>query len=168
MKVLNRRKRVSLDDERDYSNFNINVYKKDFVDNSETANNVQSVLSAMITQIETENSFSLAKSQEKTPGMDMQQRSEVDDNTTMGESLDDLFDEFSHEVHCNLKLADRGADPVQEKSLAETLETRHNRGIEIHEEDDKTLEVQQTIPLSLMEKESQRLKQISTREKEVL
>lgn len=78
-------------------------------------------------------------------------RFENDDAMTMAESLDDLFDDFSSEVHCNLKLADRGPDPVKEQSLAETLNTRHNKGIEIHEENDKTLEVQQTIPLSLME-----------------
>lgn len=111
LKFLNKRKRVSLDDERDYANFNINVYKKDFVDNSETANNVQSVLSAMITQIESENTYNLAKSQEKTPGVDVD-RFDIDDNTTMAESLDDLFDDFNSEVHCNLKLADRGPDPV--------------------------------------------------------
>jgi len=43
---------VSLDDEKDASDFNLNTYKKDFVDNAETANNIQSVLSAMISQIE--------------------------------------------------------------------------------------------------------------------
>lgn len=49
MKKHNKRKRVSLDDERDYSQFKLDAYQNDFVDNSETANNVQSVLSAMIT-----------------------------------------------------------------------------------------------------------------------
>jgi hypothetical protein len=38
-------------------------YNHDFVDNAETANNIQSVLSAMITQIEHDNNFSLAQSQ---------------------------------------------------------------------------------------------------------
>ena len=49
MKILNKRKRVSLDDEKDYSSFKLDAYKKDFVDNAETANNIQSVLSAMVT-----------------------------------------------------------------------------------------------------------------------
>ena len=48
------------------------------------------------------------------------------------------------------------------------MSTRHNRGIQIDEENDKTLEVKQTIPLSLIEKESSRLEQISEREREVL
>jgi len=36
----------------------------------------------------------------------------MDDATTMAESLDDLFDEFEHEIQCGLKLRDRGPDPV--------------------------------------------------------
>jgi hypothetical protein len=43
---------VSLDDERDYSKFKIDAYKADFISNPETANNISSVLSAMITHIE--------------------------------------------------------------------------------------------------------------------
>ena len=54
LKQLQRRKKVSLDDERDPTQFKLDAYNKDFVDNSETSNNVQSVLSAMITQIESE------------------------------------------------------------------------------------------------------------------
>lgn len=65
MKMLSKRKRVSLDDERDYSQFKLEAYEKDFVDNAETANNIQSVLSAMVTQIECDNKWALAPSQEK-------------------------------------------------------------------------------------------------------
>ena len=69
----------------------------------------------------------------------------------MADSLDDLFDEYEHEISCGLKLKDRGPDPVETKSLADTLSQKHNRGLEIHEENDKTLEVKQSLPLSLVE-----------------
>ena len=49
---LSKRKKVSLDDERDYSKFKTDVYDKDFVDNSETKNKLASILSAMVTQID--------------------------------------------------------------------------------------------------------------------
>ena len=121
LKVLSKRKRVSLDDERDYGQFKLDAYKKDFVDNAETANNIQSVLSAMVTQIESDNKWILAPSQEKdSAGVDAH-LSNADDGTTQAESLDDLFDEFQHDVQCGLKLKDRGPDPVEEKSVADTL-----------------------------------------------
>ena len=167
LKNLNKRTKVSLDDERDYSNFKIDAYKKDFVENAETANNITSVLSAMITQIETENNWMLAASQEKGSAA-VDPSAMADDATTQAESLDDLFEDFQHEVNCTLKLKDRGPDPIEEKSLADTLSGRHNRRIEIHEENDKTLTVQQTIPLSLVEKEAVRLAQISQRERDTL
>lgn len=96
----------------------------------------------MVTQIEVDNKWALAPSQMKdAAGVDAF-RSEInDDATTQAESLDDLFDEFSNDVQCGLKLKDKGVDPVQSASLAETLSSRHNRGLEIHEENDKTLEV---------------------------
>jgi len=52
LKALRSSLKVSLDDERDYSKFKIDAYKKDFIANPETANNSSSVLSAMVTQIE--------------------------------------------------------------------------------------------------------------------
>ena len=55
--ALNKRKRVSLDDERDYSKFKTEVYEKDFVDNSETKNKLASILSAMVTQIDQDNNW---------------------------------------------------------------------------------------------------------------
>ena len=54
---MNRRKRVSLDDERDYSKFKTEFYEKDFVDNSETKNKLASILSAMVTQIDQDNNW---------------------------------------------------------------------------------------------------------------
>lgn len=124
----------------------------------------------MVTQIEVDNKWALSasKQQEGVSGMDAYRSEANDDATTQAESLDDLFDEFSNDVQCSLKLKDKGGDPIQSASLAETLSSRHNRGLEIHEENDKTLEVQQSLPLSLVEKEAQRVKQISEREREVL
>lgn len=57
MKELQRRKRVSIDDERDYTKFSIGAFRDDFVDNAETTNNISSVLSAMITQIDRDNNW---------------------------------------------------------------------------------------------------------------
>ena len=54
---LAKRKKVSLDDERDYSKFRTDVYEKDFVDNPETKNKISSLLSAMITQIDQDNNW---------------------------------------------------------------------------------------------------------------
>ena len=120
----------------------------------------------MITQIEVDNTWALAASQEKGPaGVESQEEVEV---STQAESLDELFESFHHDVQCGLKLKDRGPDPVEGRSIAETLESRHNRGIQIHEEHDKTLEVQQSLPLSLVEKESSRVAAISQRERAVL
>ena len=54
------------------------------------------------------------------PSGGLAQASEVD-ATTAADSLDDLFDEFEHEINCSLKLKDRGPDPVERESLAQTL-----------------------------------------------
>lgn len=52
---LKQRLKVSVDDERDYTKFDDSVFKKDFVKNDETANNISSTLSAMVSQIELDN-----------------------------------------------------------------------------------------------------------------
>ena len=167
MKELQRRKRVSIDDERDYTKFSIGAFKDDFVDNAETTNNISSVLSAMITQIDRDNNWDQER---PTASMIGEQVIESDrmDNTTAADSLDDLFRQFQEDVSCDLRLKSRGPDPVPSKSLAETLDSRHNKGIKIHEENDKTLEVQQTIPLAMLTDEKERLEKISEREKRVL
>lgn len=54
---LSKRKRASLDDERDYSKFRDDVYKADFVANPETQNNISSLISAMVTQIDHDNNW---------------------------------------------------------------------------------------------------------------
>ena len=87
-----------MDDERDPATFKMDAYAADFVDNAETANNVQSVLSAMITQIEADSKWALSPSKDQGAGGLDAQRSEAADDTTQAESLDDLFDEFHHDV----------------------------------------------------------------------
>jgi len=76
----------------------------------------------------------------------------------MADSLDDLFEQFKEEISCDLKLKDRGPDPVKEASLADTLSSKYNFAgrIQIHEESDRTKEVTQTLPLKLIEKEGER------------
>ena len=95
-------------------------------------------------------------------------QSEIGDTSTAADSLDDMFKQFQTDVSCDLRLKSRGPDPVKEMSIAETLSSRHNRNIAIFEEQDKTLEVKQTIPLALLEEEEERLQKISERERKVL
>ena len=80
-----------------------------------------------------------------------------DDIPTQAESLDDLFEHYAHEISCDLKLKDRGPDPVKQASIAETLNFKHNNGIAIHEENDKTLEAEQSLPLHLLDTETERV-----------
>ncbi len=54
MQELIRKSKRSLDDEPS-GPFDMSVYNNDFVSNSETSNNISSVLSAMITHIESVN-----------------------------------------------------------------------------------------------------------------
>ena len=115
----------------------------------------------MITQIE-ENSHN--------PWERQDQFKASDEAATMADSLDDLFEQFNNDVSCDLKLKDRGPDPVKEASLADTLSSKYNFGrhIQIHEESDKTKEVSQTLPLKLVEKEGERVALIQERQQEVL
>ena len=79
---------MSLDDEKDFSQFNIDAYKADFVDNAETANNISSVLSAMVTHID-ENSLFNKQAKETSR---MQPNETQMDQTTAADSLEDLFE----------------------------------------------------------------------------
>ena len=141
LKQLQKRKNISLDDERDYSKFKIDTFKNDFVSNPETSNNISSVMSAMITQIDVDNNWD---QQRGAVSMIGEQAIESDnlDGTTAADSLDDMFKQFSMDVSCDLRLSSRGPDPQKERSIADTLTQKYNRQFKIHEENDKTLEVQ--------------------------
>ena len=91
-----------------------------------------------------------------------------DDVPTQAESLDDLFDHFANEISCDLKLKERGPDEDKGKRLAEAFDVKHNRGIDLHEESDRTLEVEQSLPLGLVESQKERVKLISQRENQAL
>lgn len=88
--------------------------------------------------------------------------------TTAADSLDDLFESFSHEVACDLKLKDRGPDPAKTANPSETLSSKMWGQIQIHDESDKTKIVTQTLPAQLVEKEGDRASLIVDRQKEVL
>ena len=109
---LAKRKKVSLDDERDYSKFRTDAYANDFVDNPETKNKISSLISAMVTQIDQDNNWDNAQGIPSALGIS--QMSNDFEQTTQAESLDDLFDHYAHEISCDLKLKDRGPDPVKE------------------------------------------------------
>jgi len=123
-KHLQARLKVSLDDETDYSNFKINTYKNDFVDNQETSNAISSVLSAMVTQIETDNNDFLEMQKSVEKGQDGIES--LGEAPTEAETLDDLFEHYNNEISFDLKLKDRGQDQVQEASLAETFTKGYN------------------------------------------
>ena len=68
-----------------------------------------------------------------------------------------------------MKIKDRGADPTQGATLAESLEAKFNKNnINIHEEMDKTLEVQQTIPLGLLDGQEEKVRDIMENERQML
>ena len=121
IKALQSFLKTSQDDQKDYSKFKIDAYKSDFISNPETANNISSVLSAMITHIDENSQHPWdQETEEKEDHVNS-----IDNDVTMAESLDDLFEEFSHEISCNLKLKDRGPDPFKESSLADTLRSKY-------------------------------------------
>jgi hypothetical protein len=126
------------------------------VANPETQNKISSLISAMVTQIDHDNNWDQPLG---VGGSEVGiEQASVDEQTTQAESLDDLFEHYAHEISCDLKLKDRGPDPAPEASLADTLHSRHNRGLQIHEENDRTLEVEQSLPLALVDTETDRVK----------
>ena len=61
---------------------------------------------------------------------------------TMDDSnLDDLFEHFNREISCDLRLASRERDAPAVENQTVRLASTYNKGIELHEENDKTLEV---------------------------
>ena len=66
-KDLTRRSKKSLDDEQSAQDFDRRAYDADFVQNSETANKISSVLSAMVTHIEHVNKTSHESSKIESP-----------------------------------------------------------------------------------------------------
>jgi hypothetical protein len=61
---------------------------------------------------------------------------------TMDDSnLDDLFEHFNREISCDLRLASRERDAPPTENQTVRLASTYNKGIELHEESDKTLEV---------------------------
>jgi hypothetical protein len=83
-------------------------------------------------------------------------------------NLDDLFEHFNREISYDLKLAQRERDAPATESQTVRLASTYNKGITLHEESDKTLEVKQALPLKLVEDEHERVRVISEREHQVL
>lgn len=117
---------MSLDDERDPESFTDIAYKNDFVANNETSNNISSVLSAMITNIEHEN----YKAHENESVM----QGSVMGGSTEAETIDDLFSQWEDEIAVVTHRKDRGPDPREQASVADTMSQRHNVGLQIHDE----------------------------------
>lgn len=148
-KDLTRRSKKSLDDE--YSgDLDRRAYDNDFVRNSETANKLSSVLSAMVTHIEHVNRD--VHDHSKVDRTSPTQKIVNNEPSTADESaLSDIFDRFANEIACDLSLMSRGPDPEDAPNPSDSISQKHNKGILIHDETNKTLEVKQTAPLSVLE-----------------
>lgn len=91
---------------------------------------------------------------------------------TQDETLDDIFDHFSHAISCDLKLKDRGPDPSPDLGRSDTISSKFNFGsaakFQLFDESDKTKEVTQTLPVRLIENEGDRASTIADRQQEIL
>lgn len=96
---LTRRSKRSLDDEEPAKAFDLGAYKNDFVKNPETANNISSVLSAMITHIAVAN-----KGEEGRPASEPSTQEETD--------IDSLFASFEHQIKCDMGMREREPEHV--------------------------------------------------------
>jgi hypothetical protein len=155
MTELIRKSKRSLDDEPQSKPFDMSAYLNDFVQNSETSNNISSVLSAMVTHIESAN-----KGQNGKP------EAAAEPSTADDTDIDSLFAQFEHQINCDLSLADRGEDAVDCAPL-DNDSSKINLGMQIHDQINKTLEVKQTVPAGLADIENQRLEQIAAREQQI-
>ena len=148
-KDLTRRSKKSLDDEES-TDFDRRAYDNDFVRNSETANKISSVLSAMVTHIEHVNKevHDHSKLERTSP---TQKIVNIEPSTADESVLSDIFDRFATEIACDLSLMSRGQDPEDAPNPSDSISQKHNNGILIHDETNRTLEVKQTAPLSILE-----------------
>ena len=69
------------------------------------------------------------------------QRISIDASTADESALSDIFDRYATEIACDLSLMSRGPDPVDAPNPTDTITQKHNNGILIHDETNKTLEV---------------------------
>lgn len=90
----------SLDDERDANYFGDSIYNNDFIEHSEVKNQVSSVLSAVVSQIEGENTLS------KLGSGSVASPSRVADSTE-ADSLADLFVNCKREIEYDNGLVER-------------------------------------------------------------
>jgi len=118
-KDLTRRSKKSLDDEMS-ADFDRRAYDNDFVRNSETANKISSVLSAMVTHIEHVNRevHDHSKIERTSPT----QKIVHNESSTADESaLSDIFDRFATEIACDLSLMSRGPDPEDAPNPSDSI-----------------------------------------------
>jgi hypothetical protein len=149
-KDLTRRSKKSLDDEES-TDFDRRAYDNDFVRNSETANKISSVLSAMVTHIEHINKevHDNSKLERTSP---TQKIVNIEPSTADESVLSDIFDRFATEIACDLSLMSRGPDPETAPNPSDSISQKHNNnGILIHDETNRTLEAKQTAPLSVLD-----------------
>ena len=98
-------------------------------------------------------------------------QSEINEGETNDETLDDIFEQFEHDISCDLKLKHREPDMANQEdvdyALIETVSSRQNtRGVVIHDEIDRTLEGFQTAPIGVLDASEEHFQRIQEREKQ--
>lgn len=135
---LTKRSKRSLDDEEPAKAFDFSAYRNDFVQNPETANNISSVLSAMITHIAVAN-----KGEEGRPASATSTQAETD--------IESLFSNFEHQIKCDMGILVREPTPVSAKKPIFNDCSAPSLNMQVHDQMNGTLEVQQTVPYGLAE-----------------
>jgi hypothetical protein len=75
----------------------------------------------------------------------------IEPSTADESVLSDIFDRFATEIACDLSLMSRGPDPEDAPNPSDSISQKHNNGILIHDETNRTLEAKQTAPLSVLD-----------------
>lgn len=150
---LIKKSKRSLDDDPPATPFDMSCYQNDFVQNSETSNNISSVLSAMCTHISVANKGEQGRPQQA-----------VEPSTADDTDLESLFSNFEHQIRCDLGMDSRGEDPAEPQGAQDNQSSKPDLGMQIHDQINKTLEVKQTVPAGLADSEKLRLEQIAQRE----
>ncbi len=86
--------KVSIDDTKDYSGFNLKPYNQNFIKNKESKNCISAIMSAMVHQI--------AKGDQNYHSIETHE--EV---STEPETIDDLFEDLEREIQFDLRIQER-------------------------------------------------------------
>lgn len=94
LKGLRAEIKLSIDDTKDYSGFNLKVYNSNFIKNKESKNCIPAIMSAMV--------FQIAKGDQVFHSIETHE-----DLSTEPEFIDDLFDDLEKEINYDLQISER-------------------------------------------------------------